>query len=196
MNATLFARRLGANYKRISSHAHVSWYRYQHSKMSSGAQGFLDHVDASPTPFHCVLSAKKYLLKADFVEIRERDSWAQEVRPGGKYFVTRNGTSIVAFAVGRKWQPGNPVAMIGAHTDSPCLRVKPVSKKQNDGFLQVGVETYGGGLWHTCSSDPSIFYWDIVLMLGCRVRSRPQYSWTSYGQNRGWPIRSEARQDQ
>ncbi|KAI9845865.1 MAG: hypothetical protein M1838_001520 [Thelocarpon superellum] len=113
------------------------------------AKDFLSFVNASPTPFHAVDSARKQLIDADFQEIRERDPWSQVVQPGGKYYLTRNGSSIVAFAVGKKWKAGNPIAMIGAHTDSPCLRIKPVSKKQNDGFLQVGVETYGGGLWHT-----------------------------------------------
>jgi len=89
------------------------------------------------------------LLKAGFEEIKERDPWQSSCRPGGKYFLTRNRSTIVAFAIGEKWKPGNSIAMIGAHTDSPCLRMKPVSKKQADGFIQVGVETYGGGLWHT-----------------------------------------------
>jgi aspartyl aminopeptidase len=81
--------------------------------------------------------------------LQERDSWAPTLHPGGKYYLTRNGSSIVAFAIGKKWKAGNPIGMIGAHTDSPCLRIKPVSKRQSDGFLQVACETYGGGLWHT-----------------------------------------------
>jgi aspartyl aminopeptidase len=89
------------------------------------------------------------LEKAGFAKIRERDDWAGAVTPGGKYYLTRNGSSIVAFAVGAKWRPGGPVGMVGAHTDSPCLRLKPVSKKSAAGFLQVGVETYGGGIWHS-----------------------------------------------
>ncbi|KAL6870079.1 hypothetical protein ACO1O0_001414 [Amphichorda felina] len=113
------------------------------------ALDFVDFVNASPTPYHAVHSAVQRFEKAGFQVIRERDSWASTLRPGGKYYLTRNGSSIVAFTIGRKWRPGNAVAIVGAHTDSPCLRVKPVSRKSGAGFLQIGVETYGGGIWHS-----------------------------------------------
>lgn len=89
------------------------------------------------------------LANAGFKEIRERDSWSSTLQPGGKYYLTRNGSSIIAFGIGKKWRAGNPISMIGAHTDSCTLRLKPVSKKSGSGFMQVGVETYGGGKWHT-----------------------------------------------
>ncbi|KAJ2906783.1 uncharacterized protein MKZ38_010774 [Zalerion maritima] len=107
------------------------------------------NANVQPKAYHAVRSAISRLEKAGFVNIKERDSWASSLQPGGKYYLTRNASSIVAFAIGSKWKPGNSIAMIGAHTDSPCLRIKPVSKKSNVGFMQVGVETYGGGIWHT-----------------------------------------------
>ncbi|KAH6624544.1 peptidase M18 [Chaetomium sp. MPI-SDFR-AT-0129] len=110
---------------------------------------FLDFVNASPTPYHAVAEAAALLDAAGFTKIQERDNWASTVKPGGKYYTTRNGSSVVAFAVGAEWQPGNPIGMVGAHTDSPCLRIKPVSKRTANGYLQVGVETYGGGIWHS-----------------------------------------------
>ncbi|OAA56458.1 aspartyl aminopeptidase [Cordyceps fumosorosea ARSEF 2679] len=111
------------------------------------ALDFVDFVNASPTPYHAVATAVEILEKAGFQQIHERDSWASSVRPGGKYYVTRNGSSISAFAVGHKWRPGNPVAVVGAHTDSCCLRLKPVSKKSQVGYDQIAVEKYGGGIW-------------------------------------------------
>lgn len=110
---------------------------------------FLSFVNSSPSPYHAVQSAKSLLIAAGFIEISERSDWKGLVERGNKYFLTRNGSSIVAFGIGSKWQPGNAISIIGAHTDSPVLRVKPNSKRTNSGYMQVGVETYGGGLWHT-----------------------------------------------
>ena len=66
-----------------------------------------------------------------------------------RYFFTRNMSSIVAFAVGGNYAPGNGVYMVGAHTDSPCLKVKPKSKGVKSGHAMLNIETYGGGLWAT-----------------------------------------------
>ncbi|KAK8022012.1 Aspartyl aminopeptidase [Apiospora rasikravindrae] len=113
------------------------------------ALDFLDFVNASPTPYHAVQSSIARLEKAGFANVKERDNWSSTLKPGGKYYMTRNGSTIVAFAIGNQWKPGNPIAMVGAHTDSPTLRLKPVSRKAGAGFMQIGVETYGGGIWHS-----------------------------------------------
>lgn len=122
------------------------------NKMSPSAKPgheFLKFVNVSPTPYHAVDSIRHRLEHAGFEQILERNDWTEKCKPGGKYYLTRNASTLLAFAIGEHWKPGGPIAMIGAHTDSPCLRIKPISKHQTEGFLQVGVETYGGGLWHT-----------------------------------------------
>lgn len=113
------------------------------------AQNFVDFLNVSPTPYHAVAYAKKKLTDSGFQELKEKDAWDDKVGKNGKYFVTRNTSSLIAFSVGNSYRNGNGVAIVGAHTDSPCLRIKPISKKNKEGFMQIGVEVYGGMLAHT-----------------------------------------------
>ncbi len=103
-------------------------------------------VDASPSPFHAVAELGRRLTAAGFTELAEGDAWS--LSPGGAHFVVRSG-SLVAFRVGSA--PASEVGMrlVGAHTDSPTFRVRPRSDVRQAGYRLVGVEPYGGGLWHT-----------------------------------------------
>ncbi|KZV21745.1 aspartyl aminopeptidase family protein [Dorcoceras hygrometricum] len=131
---------------------------------NSVAQDLVEFLNASPTAFHAVDEAKKRLRSAGFEQVSEREEW--KLQSGKKYFFTRNYSTIVAFAIGKKYVAGNGIYIIGAHTDSPCLKLKPVSKVSKGGFLEVGVQTYGGGLWHT--------WFDRDLSIAGRVIIRKQ----------------------
>ena len=115
------------------------------------AKRCMQFLDACPEPFHVVKTVISSLSSAGFVAINEGESWREkgQLKAGGKYYFTRNGSSIVAFIVGGKYKPGNGFKVLGAHTDSPNLRLKPRSKKSSNGVVQLNVECYGGGLWHT-----------------------------------------------
>ncbi|KAF5195237.1 Aspartyl aminopeptidase [Thalictrum thalictroides] len=89
----------------------------------------------------------KWGVGRGFEQISERQDWNLQV--GKKYFFTRNYSTIIAFAIGNKYVAGNGFHIVGAHTDSPALKLKPISKVVKGGYLEVGVQTYGGGLWHT-----------------------------------------------
>lgn len=110
-------------------------------------------LDASPDPFHVVSYVTKNLTSAGFVELKEDTFWTStDMKPQSKFFFTRGGSSIVAFTIGSKFKAsGNECfKILGAHTDSPNLKIKPKSKRSPaSGVILLNVECYGGGLWHT-----------------------------------------------
>ena len=103
----------------------------------------LQFIDKAPTPFHAVQHVSNVLTEKGFTEIREQDSWNSLKQ--GSYFVRRNASSMIVFTLNNS-EPGSGFRMAGAHTDSPCLKVKPNPQQVNHGFMQLGVETYGGAL--------------------------------------------------
>ena len=103
----------------------------------------ISFLDASPTPFHAVKSMRKMLENAGFQALDEKKSW--NLGPG-KYFVTRNDSSIIAFIRGEEDPADTGIRMVGAHTDSPCLKIKPNPGIKTHGYLNLGVEVYGGVL--------------------------------------------------
>src|SRR5690606_10306857 len=107
-------------------------------------QGLLDFLQASPTPFHAVASMRAQLDAAGFKALRLDDDWQLEA--GQRYYCTRNDSSLVAFVYGSKPVAETGLRMIGAHTDSPCLKLKPAPALRRQGYLQLGVEVYGGVL--------------------------------------------------
>ncbi|MBU2952647.1 M18 family aminopeptidase [Marinobacter sp. F3R08] len=104
----------------------------------------LKFLNTSPTPWHAVEAMKQRLHAAGFQELDEREDWSLESNQG--YYVIRNGSSIVAFRSGTNDVTTSGIRMVGAHTDSPCLKVKPNPELRRKGFFQLGVEVYGGVL--------------------------------------------------
>ena len=91
--------------------------------------------------------ASERLERAGFRQLKEQEPWV--LKPGGRYYFSRNMSALVAFAVGSKYKPGDGFVIMGAHTDSPCPKLKPQPAMKKGGFLQVGCQPYGGGIWHT-----------------------------------------------
>ncbi|MEX0739790.1 MAG: M18 family aminopeptidase [Pseudohongiella sp.] len=111
-------------------------------------EGLLQFLRQSPTPFHAVQTMQSNLQAAGFELLNEEDTWHLE--SGKRYIVQRNGSSIIAFTLGQGDPAESGFRMTGAHTDSPCLKLKPNAvmpvNPQTGSALQFAVEVYGGAL--------------------------------------------------
>ncbi|MBT4091917.1 MAG: M18 family aminopeptidase, partial [Deltaproteobacteria bacterium] len=102
---------------------------------------------ASPTPFHAVKFMTALLNDCGYTELAEADSW--RLKKGGGYYLIRGGSSLIAFRLGKNDNPVEGLRIVGAHTDSPVLKIKtnPLLKFKN--YLRLGVEVYGSPILNT-----------------------------------------------
>lgn len=133
------------------------------------AQDLLNFIDASPSPWHAVQSVSERLLANGYSRLEESERWS--LATGERYFVVRGGASIIAFHLGQNGLAETGFRMIGAHTDSPGLRLKTHAAQSTEGMIRLGVEVYGGPILAT--------FTDRDLSLAGRVNLRTAGDFTT-----------------
>lgn len=110
-------------------------------------QNLLDFIDRSPSPWHVVASIETALREFQFIRLEETDKWV--LQAGGRYYVIRDDSSIILFILGSKTPVESGFRIVGAHTDSPGLRIRPNAATASERIAQLGVEIYGGPILAT-----------------------------------------------
>lgn len=115
-----------------------------HIDSANIARDLVDFIDISPVSFFAIENIINELKNSGYIELLENDKWV--LKGNGKYYVQRNQSSLIAFELGNKnpWESG--FKLIGAHSDSPLLKIKNDSLQISSGYLKLNVEAYGGGI--------------------------------------------------
>jgi aspartyl aminopeptidase len=113
----------------------------------TAAHELIDFIDASPSPWHAVASAEARLLAHGYTRLEEGDRW--QLAAKGRYYVVRGGASMIAFVLGSQPVAEAGFRIVGAHTDSPGLRLKPKAAMSGDGISRLAIEVYGGPILAT-----------------------------------------------
>ena len=122
-----------------------------------------DFMNASPVNFWAVETIKKCLGEAGYTEWKAGEP-CPEVKAGDKVFVTKNGSAIFAFHMGKKTLAEGGMRIISAHSDSPCFRVKPNAEiKCEGGLVKLNTELYGGAIMSTWMDRPLSLAGRVVL---------------------------------
>ena len=126
-------------------------------------------IDASPTAFHCVESVKKILLDKGYKELSESEEW--KVKKGDKFFVKRNGSSLIAFNIPKSGFKGFHI--YSAHTDSPSFRVKENPEMIFEtNYVRLNVEKYGGMILSTWLDRPLSVAGRVVVKSGKKLTEK------------------------
>ena len=125
------------------------------------AENLIDYIYNSPTAFNAVKTSKDLLIKNGFKELKMNEKW--QLKVGGKYFITKNASSLIAFVVNSdNMQEG--FRIIGSHSDSPTFRIKPDAEMTVENtYLKLNTEAYGGAILSTWFDRPLSIAGRVVL---------------------------------
>lgn len=116
-------------------------------------KNLIDFINNSPTAFHAVSTSRELLEGNNFEELKLNEKW--NLKEGGKYYITKNSSAIVAFTINSKDIDKHGFKLIGSHTDSPTFRVKPNAEMSVEGtYLKLNTECYGGPILNTWLDRP------------------------------------------
>lgn len=112
----------------------------------------IDLLNKAVSPFACVEAAMERLAGEGFETLEYNQGWNLE--KGGKYMINHHGTTLFAFSVGEQYEGKGMLRLAAAHTDYPCMRIKPNADFTTEGYAQVNVEVYGGPILNTWFDRP------------------------------------------
>lgn len=125
------------------------------TKANSMVKDLLSYIEKSPTCFQAVENAEKQLAEAGYVGLEEKEKW--ELTPGGKYYVDRNGSALIAFQIpqGDFVETVKGFHMVASHSDSPCFKIKEAPEIQVENqYVKLNAEKYGGMILSTWLDRP------------------------------------------
>ena len=121
-------------------------------EVKSFAREVIEFIDESPSTYHVVKNCSDILDENGFERIMPREKW--EIKKGGKYFLKKSSSTIIAFMVGEDFDVKNGFKIFGAHTDSPCFRIKPNPEIVTENVVRLNTEVYGGPILSTWFDRP------------------------------------------
>lgn len=121
-------------------------------EVKSFAREVIEFIDESPSTYHVVKNCSDILDENGFERIMPREKW--EIKKGGKYFLKKSSSTIIAFTVGEDFDVKNGFKIFGAHTDSPCFRIKPSPEIVTENVVRLNTEVYGGPILSTWFDRP------------------------------------------
>ena len=117
------------------------------------AEALMKFIDKSPSVYHAIKNAGEFLEAKGFVHLNREDTF--ELKPQGRYFVTNNGSALIAWQMPKSGNTENGFRIVGSHSDSPTFRIKPNPEiKVNNHYLKLNTEGYGGVILSTWFDRP------------------------------------------